>query len=42
MVWFLEKLVGILLLLEVVFEYRKIIKEDPYPEIYIEQKERNV
>ena len=30
------------LLLEAVFEYRKVIKEDPYPESYIEQKERNV
>jgi hypothetical protein len=27
------------LLLEAVFEYRKIIKEDLYPESYIEQKE---
>ncbi|MEQ6329313.1 hypothetical protein VLF92_13490, partial [Pseudomonas chengduensis] len=26
------------LLLEAVFEYRKVIKEDPYPESYIEQK----
>ena len=30
------------LLLESVYEYRKVIKEDPYPESYIEQKERNV
>ncbi|WPO66431.1 putative type VI secretion system effector [Acinetobacter haemolyticus] len=30
------------LLLEAVFEYRKVIKEDPYPESYIERKERNV
>jgi hypothetical protein len=27
------------LLLEAVFEYRKVIQEDPYPESYIEQKE---
>ncbi|MFW1961455.1 hypothetical protein ACG92V_16525, partial [Acinetobacter johnsonii] len=30
------------LLLEAEFEYRKVIKEDPYPESYIEQKERTV
>jgi len=30
------------ILLESVYEYRKVIKEDPYPESYIEQKERNV
>ncbi|SUU23039.1 Uncharacterised protein [Acinetobacter haemolyticus] len=30
------------LMLEAVFEYRKVIEEDPYPENYIEQKERNV
>ncbi|MEB6678120.1 putative type VI secretion system effector [Acinetobacter haemolyticus] len=30
------------LMLEAVFEYRKVIEEDPYPESYIEQKERNV
>ncbi|USA47906.1 hypothetical protein NDN11_07270 [Acinetobacter sp. C26M] len=30
------------LLLEAVFEYRKVIKEDPYSDSYIEQKERNV
>ncbi|WP_228129841.1 putative type VI secretion system effector [Acinetobacter sp. NIPH 2100] len=30
------------LLLESVYEYRKIIESDPYPESYIEQKERNV
>ncbi|MEB6678122.1 putative type VI secretion system effector [Acinetobacter haemolyticus] len=30
------------LLLESVYEYRKGIEEDPYPESYIEQKERNV
>lgn len=26
------------LMLEVVFEYRKIVDEDPYPESYIENK----
>ncbi|OTU54533.1 hypothetical protein CAT36_00825 [Acinetobacter pittii] len=30
------------LLLESVYEYRKAIESDPYPESYIEQKERNV
>lgn len=30
------------LLLESVFEYRKVITEDPYPESYIEKIERNV
>ncbi|WP_312101408.1 putative type VI secretion system effector [Acinetobacter venetianus] len=30
------------LLLESVYEYRKVIEQDPYPESYIEQKERNV
>jgi hypothetical protein len=30
------------LLLESVYEYRKVIEEDPYPESYIEQIERNV
>ena len=30
------------LMLEAVFEYRKVIEEDPYPESYIERKERNV
>lgn len=30
------------LLLEAVFEYRKVITEDPYPESYIEKIERNV
>ncbi|MDS7929456.1 putative type VI secretion system effector [Acinetobacter sp. V102_4] len=30
------------ILLESVYEYRKVIKKDPYPESYIEQKERNV
>jgi hypothetical protein len=27
------------LLLESVYEYRKVIQKDPYPESYIEQKE---
>ncbi|MDC5395674.1 hypothetical protein OHW68_17655, partial [Acinetobacter baumannii] len=30
------------ILLESVYEYRKVIKKDPYPESYIEQIERNV
>ncbi|MFV5367674.1 putative type VI secretion system effector [Acinetobacter junii] len=30
------------LMLESVYEYRKVIEEDPYPESYIERKERNV
>lgn len=30
------------LLLEAVFEYRKVITEDPYPESYIDKIERNV
>ena len=30
------------LLLESVYEYRKVIESDPYPESYIEQKERDV
>jgi len=30
------------LLLESIYEYRKIIESDPYPERYIEQKERDV
>jgi hypothetical protein len=30
------------ILLESVYEYRKIIESDPYPESYIDQKERNV
>ncbi|MEG0030534.1 putative type VI secretion system effector [Acinetobacter sp.] len=30
------------ILLESVYEYRKVIQKDPYPESYIEQKERNV
>nr|WP_320076731.1 hypothetical protein [Acinetobacter haemolyticus] len=30
------------ILLESVYEYRKVIEQDPYPENYIEQKERNV
>ncbi|WPO66430.1 putative type VI secretion system effector [Acinetobacter haemolyticus] len=30
------------ILLESVYEYRKVIEKDPYPENYIEQKERNV
>ncbi|MFY6880645.1 putative type VI secretion system effector [Acinetobacter baumannii] len=30
------------ILLESVYEYRKVIKKDPYPENYIEQKERDV
>ncbi|NAR68513.1 hypothetical protein GPS54_16820 [Acinetobacter haemolyticus] len=30
------------ILLESVYEYRKVIEKDLYPESYIEQKERNV
>lgn len=30
------------LLLEAVFEYRKVIQEDPYPESYIEQKKHRM